>query len=487
MWGSSRSASRGSWARSVSTGWRRWLLAAGVAAGLMVAASILAASGGAVGGGMPHWWKPPNDVRAMLHQISPTTLEQDDSTLVGFGTRHTASSQTDPVRGIGAAAAWIDSQLSQFAATSGGSMTVQEQSFVQPVAPRIPVPTTITNVIATLQGTDSSSSAVYVVCAHYDDRATDVLDFTSDAPGADRDGSGVAAMLELARVMAAHPAKATIEFVAFDGEEQGLYGSAFFAQQAAAAGANIQGVLNMDTIGSPLGGNGVNEPHTVSLYSEGVPTKATAGEIALLQAVGGENDGVSRQLARYIKETGENAATGMNVQLVYRRDRMLGAGDQISFDAQGFPAVRFTEPNENYNHEAQNVQVVNSVQLGDLLDFVDFNYLARVTRVVGSSLAALANSPEAPSNAHLLITPPPGFQGSSDTELSWDANPESDVVGYEIVWRDSTDPDWTHSLQVGNVTAYTFKALNKDNTQFGVRAIDNQGHRSPVAYAVPSS
>jgi hypothetical protein len=191
--------------------------------------------------GIPKWWRPPADVRAMLSQISPANLQQADSTLVGFGTRHTASSQTDPVRGIGAAAQWIFSQLQQIAATSGGSMTVQKQTFVQPVSARIPVPTTITNIIATLQGTDSTASdRIYVVGAHYDDRVTDVLDFTSDAPGADEDGSGVAAMLELARVMASHPAKGTIAFAAFAGEEEGLFGSTFSAAQLAAAGANVR-------------------------------------------------------------------------------------------------------------------------------------------------------------------------------------------------------------------------------------------------------
>ena len=175
--------------------------------------------------------------------------------------------------------------------------------------------------------------------------------------------------------------------------------------------------MNLDTIGSPLGDNGVYEPQTVSVFSEGVPTNATANQIALIQAFGGENDGVSRQLARYIKETGENDCTHMNVQLVFRRDRILRGGDQISFAAQGYPAVRFTEPNENYNHESQNVRVVNGVQFGDLLQFVDFNYLARVTRVVGSTLAALANSPRTPKNVQQHITPPPGFVGCNNTSI----------------------------------------------------------------------
>ena len=204
---------------------RRRSLSAVLASAVVVALAGLLLSGGPARGdavippagasGMPNWWRPPADVRAMLHQISPANLKQTDTTLVGFGTRHTASSQTDPVRGIGAAAQFIFDQLQQIAATTGGSMTVEKQTFVQPVVPgRIPVPTTITNVIATLQGTDSTASdRIYVVGAHYDDRVTDVFNFTSDAPGADRDGSGVAAMLELARVFATHPAPGTIQFV----------------------------------------------------------------------------------------------------------------------------------------------------------------------------------------------------------------------------------------------------------------------------------
>src|SRR5437667_6525969 len=198
----------------VSSSGRRWFVA-------VVAAALVVVGGQsqAIGAGLPKWWKPPANVQAMLSQISSTNLQADDTRLVGFGTRHTLSSQTDPVRGIGAAGDWIFGQLQQDAAASGGGMTVQKQSFVQPVGPRLPVPTTITNIVATLQGTDpTATDRVYVVCAHYDDRVTDVLDFTSDAPGADRDGSGVAAMLELARVLAQHPATAPIVFAVFAGE-----------------------------------------------------------------------------------------------------------------------------------------------------------------------------------------------------------------------------------------------------------------------------
>jgi hypothetical protein len=423
------------------------------------------ARGGGHHGGPPSWWKPPADVRAMLADISATRLEGYDRALAGFGTRHTLSTQSDPNRGIGAARDWIKGQFDQIAATSDGRMTTELQSFVQPVSSRIPVPTQITNAIATLHGTDpTSSDRVYVVSGHYDSRRTDVLDGAGDAPGANDDASGVSAVIELARVMAKHPTDSTIVFAAFAGEEQGLYGSDHFAQVAKDAGWNIQGNLNMDIIGSSLGGNGVRDPHTIRLFSEGVPSAATAADLSRLISNGGENDSAARQLARYVGETGSNSATDMHVKLVWRRDRFLRGGDQISFLLRGYPAVRFTEPNENFDHQHQDVRVENGTQFGDLEQFVDFPFLARVTRVVGSSLAALSRSPRAPVNAR-IITANLGY----DTELRWNANPESDVVDYEIVWRNSTSPLWTHSRRVGNVTDATIKNLNKDDVQVGVR------------------
>lgn len=432
---------------------------------------------------LARWWGPPAVVRTALNQISVKNLQQDVQTLAAFGTRHTSSSQTDPARGIGAAKTWLVSQFQTVAATSHGNMTVQSQSFVQPVSPNIPVPTTITNVVATLAGTDSTAAArTYVVSAHYDSRVQDVLNFTSDAPGADDDASGVAALLELARVMATHPAKATIMFVAFDGEEQGQYGSQFFANQLKAAGTNVQADLNMDIIGNSVGDNGLRDPGTIRLYSEGVPVAATATQIAQLQVGGGENDSASRELARYIQETGSNGATRMKVDLVSRPDRINRSGDQFSFDRLGYPAVRFTEPNENYDHEEQNVAVQNGVQFGDLPEFIDYGYLARATRAVGSTLAALATAPAAPVNTREVVSP-----FSSSIDLRWNANLESDVVGYEVVWRDSIDPLWTHAINVGNVTDYNVTGLNKDATLFGVRAINSAGDLSPVAYAGPAS
>jgi hypothetical protein len=445
--------------------------------------TLIQPAAGGHGRGLPHWWKPPKDVRAQLADVSARSLERYDRALVGFGTRHTLSSQNDPVRGIGAARDYIKSQFDQIATTSGGRMSVELQTFIQPASPRVPVPTPITNVVATLRGTDpTSADRIYVVSGHYDSRVTDVMNATSDAPGANDDASGTSAVLELARVLAKRPTEATIKFVAFAGEEQGLYGSAHFAAQAKAAGWNIQGVLNMDIIGSPVGGNGIRDPHTIRLFSEGVPTSETSAEVARRQSIGGENDGVSRQLARYVKETGQNSATDMTVKLVWRRDRFLRGGDQISFLQQGWAGVRFTEPIENFDHQHQDVRVENGTQFGDLVEFVDFRYLARVTRVVGSSLAALVRSPAAPANARIISA-----NLSYDTQLRWNASPEADIAGYELVWRDSTSPLWEHVRRVGNVTDATIKNLNKDDNQVGVRAIDRDGNRSPVAYPIPAA
>jgi hypothetical protein len=455
---------------------------AGVAA-LAAAALVLPGSGVAHHDHPDSWWSPPRDVRQMLDEVSARNLQKYDLALVGFGTRHTLSVQDDPNRGIGAARDWIKAQFDQIAATSGGRMTTTLQSFIQPVSPRVPVPTRLTNVYATLQGTDpASADRVIVISSHYDSRVTDVLNATSDAPGANDNASATSAVIELARVFATRPTEATIVFASFPGEEQGLYGSDHFARQAKAEGWNIEADLNMDIVGSSLGGNGVRDRHEIRLFSEGVPTAETPAQTATRQTIGGENDGISRQLARYVKETGENPSTDMGVALRWRRDRYLRSGDQVSFLLQGWAAVRFTEPNENYDHEHQDVRVENGVQFGDLPQFVDFPFLARVTRVVGSTAAALARSPRPPANTRALAA-----TLTYDTQLRWNADPEPDVVGYEVVWRDSIEPLWTHRRFVGNVTEYTLTGINKDDWQVGVRAVDSKGNKSPVALANPAT
>jgi hypothetical protein len=420
-------------------------------------------------------------LRALLREVDPARIMATVLQLTQFGTRHTASSQTDPVRGIGAATAWVFGQMQAIAATSSGRMTVQKQTFVQPVSNRIPVPTTITNVIATLKG-NASPERFYVVTGHLDSRVTDVLNFTSDAPGADDDASGVAVVLELARLFATRQFAGTLVFATVAGEEQGLYGSAHMAQQMKAAGADVQGMFSNDIVGASQAWDSTQpDPHTLRLFVEGIPTAVTPAQIATMQSVGGENDGASRQLARFVHDVAPFDLTGMNVRVIWRRDRYLRGSDHISFQAQGYPAGRFTEPRENFNHEHQDTRVVNGVQFGDLPEFVDYDYIARVAKVNGAALWSLATGPGTPKNLEIHATAPPNMAGINTTTLTWDANTESGLAGYEVVSRETTAPDWTNVIGVGNVTTVTLD-ISKDNVQFGLRAVDQAGHRSPVAF-----
>jgi Peptidase family M28 len=462
---------------------RAFLSASAVTAVAAPIVSVAApASAATTGTAAPlHRPEPSRDLMALLRAIDPKRIQATIQTLAGFGTRHTASSQTDPNRGIGAATAWVVQQMQAIAATSSGRMTVQQQSFVQPVSSNIPVPTPITNVIATLQGT-ASPERFYVITGHLDSRCTDVLDFTSDAPGADDDASGVAVALELARLFATRQFPGTLVFATVDGEEQGLYGSTFMANQMAAAGNDVQGMFSNDIVGASQAFDGTRpDPFSVRLFLEGIPTNVTPDEISLMQSVGGENDGLSRQLGRYVQEVAPFWLTGMNVRTIWRRDRYLRGSDHVSFQGQGYPAARFTEPRENFDHEHQNVQVVGGVQFGDLLEFVDFNYVARVARVNAATLWALASSPGTPKNVQIHVSPPVNFSGTNLTPLTWNANPESNLAGYEVVTRETTSPVWTNTINVGNVTSVTLN-IAKDNVQFGVRAVDQDGNRSPVAF-----
>jgi len=422
------------------------------------------------------------EVRQMLHDVSAQRIESSIRTLAAFGTRHTLSSQTDPNRGIGAARDWIYDQFQQAAARSEGRMTVEKQTFIQPpTPPRVPVATPITNVIATLHGTQPESvDRIYLVSGHYDSRCTDVNDAVCDAPGAGDDASGVAAVLELARVMATHRFDATIKFVAFAGEEQGLFGSTFFAEQAKQQGLNIAGMFSNDIIGSSLGQNGERDTTDVRLFAEGPPSNETAAEAALRRTMGSENDSPARQLARFVKEQAARAVPNMNVWIIYRRDRFLRSSDHVPFLDRRYPADRFTEPNEDFRHEHQNVRVEDGVQFGDLPEFVDFDYVTRVARINGAALAALADGPAAPKNVKVEAS-----TLSVDTQLEWQPNLEPDLAGYEIVYRDTTEPTWTHVIKVGNVTSHTVDGITKDNFLFGVRAVDRDGNRSVVSFPSP--
>ncbi|MGH9967809.1 MAG: M20/M25/M40 family metallo-hydrolase [Pyrinomonadaceae bacterium] len=422
----------------------------------------------------------PNIAR-IVQALDARNIERTIRKLVSFGTRNTLSSQDDPNRGVGAARDWLYGEFLKAAEKSGDRMTVEKQSYEQQKAARVPTPTVITNVVATLKGTQpESSDRIYVVSGHYDSMCGSATDAKCDAPGANDDASGTAAVLEMARVMAGFNFDATIVFMAVAGEEQSLLGSTYFAEQAKQKNNNIEAMLTNDIVGNTLGGNGIRDRRTVRVFSEGVPSNETPQEATTRRSVGGENDSASRQLARFIKETSALYVPSMKVTLIYRRDRYGRGGDHIPFLERGFAAVRFTEPNEDYRHQHQNVRTENGIKYGDLPEFVDFAYVANVARVNAANLAMLALAPARPKNVAILTA-----RLSNDTDLKWDANKEPDLAGYEIVWRDTTSAVWTNSRFLGKVTSYTVKGMSKDNYFFGVRAVDREGNRSPASFPRP--
>jgi hypothetical protein len=347
------------------------------------------------------------------------------------------------------------------------------------VSPRVPAPTPITNIIATLRGT-TDPDRVYVVTGHYDSRVTDVMNATADAPGADDDASGVAAVMEMARIFATRRTEATIVFAAVAAEEQGLYGSDHMAQVYKDAGTDIQAMFSNDIIGASTA-DGARNPHIVRLFADGVPPTETPAQASIRQAVGGENDSPARQLSRFVQDVAVNDETDMRVRVIYRRDRYLRGSDHISYLQQGYPGLRFTEPVEDFAHEHQDVRVENGKQFGDLVEFCDFGYIARVTKVNGAVLWSLAQAPSVPQNVVIDTS-----QLTNQTTLRWTRGTEADLAGYEVVYRETTSPAWTNVIAAGDVTSITVD-LSKDNVFFGVRALDRDGHRSPVAFPRPSS
>ena len=312
---------------------------------------------------------------------------------------------------------------------------------------------------------------------------TSPTDAKCDAPGANDDASGTAAVLEMARVMAKYQIRGDDHF--YDGrrvKSRACSARRYFAETAKKNNVDIEAMFTNDIIGSSLGGNGVRDPRTVRVFSEGVPSNETTAEATTRRSVGGENDSAFAA-ARAVYQRDQRALRGrrMKVWMIYRRDRYGRGGDHQPFLERGYAAVRFTEPNEDYHHQHQNVRIENGIQYGDLPQFDDFNYIANVARVNAASLAALALAPARPKNVGVST----GL--SDDTELKWDANKEPDLAGYEIVWRDTTSPVWTNSKVVGNVLSFTMKGMSKDNYFFGVRAVDKEGNRSPVSYPRPQA
>jgi hypothetical protein len=421
------------------------------------------------------------EIQKMIKEISAKRIEVDIRKLVSFGTRNTNSEQDNPTRGIGAARDWIFAEFNRISADCGNCLQVEKQTYLQPKANRVPEPINLTNVLATLRGT-TNPERVYVVSGHYDSMCGNASDGKCDAPGANDDASGTAAVIELARVMSKRKFDATIIFMAVAGEEQGLLGAGYFAQQAVEKKMDIEAMFTNDIVGGVTSYKNSPDRNKVRIFSEGVPSNETEQQANTRRSVGGENDSAARQLARYIKEQSDKYLKNFSVWMIYRRDRYGRGGDHIPFLERGFAAVRFTEPNEDYTHQHQNVRTENGKFYGDTPEFVDFEYVANVTRVNMISLASLALAPAKPKNVGITTG-----RLTNDTDLKWDANKDADIAGYEVVWRDTTSPVWTNSQFVGNVTTYTAKEMSKDNYFFGVRAVDTDGNKSPVVYPRPAA
>lgn len=420
------------------------------------------------------------EIAAMVKEVNADSLQSYIKSMVAFGTRSTVGSTTDRKKGIGAAREWVLTKFNQFALTSGGRLTAfVDTSTYGPDGRRVKAPISLGNTVATLKGTDPADNRIFIISGHLDSRRTDVMDGTNDAPGANDDGSGSAAVIECARVMSRHSFPATIIFVTVSGEEQGLLGSGYMAKKAKAESWNIEGVLNNDIMGS----NNSNETNIIDntrvrVFSEGLPFYDIDKQAKQIRQLGLENDGIARQLARYVKEVGERYVDNLEVVMVYRNDRFLRGGDHSPYVENGFAAVRITEMNENFNHQHQDVRTEKGVVYGDLAEFMDFEYLRKNTAMNLANLANLAKSPGKPQNVQVEVR-----SLTNGTQLMWKAPTYGKVKGYYILMRETTSAVWQKKI----FTTQTDVKLpySKDNYFFAVQSVSEGGNEGLPVVPVP--
>ncbi len=419
-------------------------------------------------------------IEQMVKEVSSDSLKSYIFHLVTYGTRSTISTQTDKKKGIGAARNYVLTKFNEFSKQSSGRFTAMiDTTTIAADGKRVNVPTLLGNVMATLKGTDPADKRIFVISGHLDSRVTDVMNRTSDAPGANDDGSGVAAVMECARIMSKKSFPATVIFVAVSGEEQGLLGSGYLADKAKKEGWNIEGLLNNDIMGS----NNSSETNIIDntrlrVFSEGLPAYELEKNAASIRSFGLENDGPSRQLARYIKEIGERYADNLEVVLIYRNDRFLRGGDHTPFVQNGFAAVRLTEMNENFEHQHQDIRPEKGVRYGDLPEFMDFEYLRKNTAVNLANLANLAKSPSKPQEVKVDVK-----DLTNSTYLYWKSPATGKVKGYYILMRETTSPTWQKKIFTTNTS--TRLPYSKDNYFFAVQSLSADGNEGlPVVPAV---
>ncbi len=419
--------------------------------------------------------KPDLQISKMVDEVSAKNIEATVRKLVSFKSRNTLSDTTSKTTGIGAARNWIKAEMERYAAASGGRMKVEFDTFTQPAGGRIDKPTVLKNVLAILKGTDPNDTRIYMVSGHYDSRVNDVMNANAFEPGAVDDASGTALSMELARVMATKSFPATVIFMTVAGEEQGLNGSTNVAKRAKAENWNVDAMLNNDIVGNTYGmETGLKDNRSIRVFSDGVPSVAAKDEkaIAGLIALGGENDSPSRQLARYTKEIGERYVAQLDVKLIYRRDRYLRGGDQTPFLLQGFTAVRFTEMNEDFNRQHQDVRKEKGIDYGDVPDAADYDYTQKIARMNLSVLANLALAPAEPQNVGVITS---GL--TNKTQLKWETpKTGKKPAGYYVLMRETISPYWEKKFFVTDTKATL--DYSKDNYFFAVQSVDELGHES---------
>jgi len=417
-------------------------------------------------------------LHSIVENISAKNIEKDITKLVSFGTRHTLSDTKSETRGIGAARRWIKAEFERISRACHNCLEVYFQAKTISGEKRIPDATEVVSVIAVLKGKTDPSRYV-VMSGDIDSRVTDVMDFTSDSPGANDNASGVAGVLEAARVLSQYSFNGSIVFAALAGEEQGLFGGKIMAEQAQKDGWRIKAVLNNDMIGNISGINGVINNTTARIFAEGTRQNETEKQARKRRFTGGEVDSPTRNLARYIDKMADDYIPNLDTMMVYRLDRFGRGGHHRPFNDLGYPAVRIMETNENYNRQHQDLRSENGIKYGDTLDGVNFDYAAKLTALNAVSLAGMAWAPNPPVNVAIQGAVKPS------TTLSWNAakaNEKALVKGYKIYWRLTDQSQWQFSRYVGNVTKYTLKNIVIDNYFFGVASVSQDGFESPVVF-----
>ncbi|HTI89908.1 MAG TPA: M28 family metallopeptidase [Puia sp.] len=420
------------------------------------------------------------EIENMTKEVNADSLQSYIRTMVAFGTRSTVSSTTDKKKGIGAAREWVLTKFNQFAAASGGRLKAfVDTSTYAGDGRRVKTSISLGNTVATLKGTDPNDNRVFIISGHLDSRRTDVMDGTNDAPGANDDGSGSAAVIECARVMSKHSFPATIIFVTVSGEEQGLLGSGYMAKKAKAENWNIEAVLNNDIMGSNNSSEtNIIDNTRVRVFSEGLPFYDLDKQAKQIRQLGLENDGIARQLARYVKEVGERYVDNLEVVMVYRNDRFLRGGDHSPYVENGFAAVRITEMNENYNHQHQDVRTEKGIVYGDLVEFMDFEYLRKNTAMNLANLANLAKSPGKPQEVKVEVR-----NLTNGTQLMWKAPAYGKVKGYYILMRETTSAVWQKKIFTTDTDVKV--PYSKDNYFFAVQAVSETGNEGLGVVPVP--